>query len=252
MGRLAGKVALITGAGNGQGASEAYFFAREGAKVIATDIEFDRLTDVVNKINAEFPNSAIALKHDVSSEEAWIQVVEEGVKTFGNINVLVNNAGIATTTPYTEVTFEAFQRTMNINAWSQLVGIRTVVPYMKQAGGGSIINIGSLASKINAGGFSAYTMSKGAVEAMTRSAAAELGPVGIRVNSVHPGGIATRMVTENKDITQEAVRQIEAALPLRRLGTADEVAHLVVFLASDESTYITGAEHIIDGGQWIQ
>jgi len=252
MGRLTGKVALITGAGNGQGASEAYFFAKEGAKVIATDIEFTNVSEVVNKINAEFPDSAIALKHDVSSEEAWIQVVEEGVKTFGNINVLVNNAGIAITTPYTQLTLDMFQRTMNINAWSQLVGIRTVVPYMKKAGGGSIINIGSLASKINAGGFSAYTMSKGAVEAMTRSAAAELGPVGIRVNSVHPGGIATRMVTENKDITQEAVRQIEAALPLRRLGTADEVAHLVVFLASDEAAYITGAEHIIDGGQWIQ
>jgi len=252
MGRLTGKVALITGAGNGQGASEAYFFAKEGAKVIATDIEFTNVSEVVNKINAEFPDSAIALKHDVSSEEAWIQVVEEGVKTFGNINVLVNNAGIAITTPYTQLTLDMFQRTMNINAWSQLVGIRTVVPYMKKAGGGSIINIGSLASKINAGGFSAYTMSKGAVEAMTRSAAAELGPVGIRVNSVHPGGIATRMVTENKDITQEAVRQIEAALPLRRLGTADEVAHLVVFLASDEAAYITGAEHIVDGGQWIQ
>lgn len=252
MGRLTGKIAIITGAGNGQGASEVYFFAKEGAKVIATDIEFDKLTEVVNKVNAEFPDSTIALKHDVSCEDQWIQVAEEGVKTFGNINVLVNNAGIATTTAYTDLTLDMFQRTMNINAWSQLVGIRTVVPFMKKTGGGSIINIGSLASKINAGGFSAYTMSKGAVEAMTRSAAAELGPDCIRVNSVHPGGIATRMVTENKDITQETVRQIEAALPLRRLGTADEVAHLVVFLASDEAAYITGAEHIVDGGQWIQ
>lgn len=251
MGRLSGKVALITGAGNGQGASEAYLFAKEGAKVIATDIQFENVSQVVDKINVEFPGSAIALKHDVSSEEEWKKVAEEGVSKFGLINVLVNNAGILSMQSFMDVTYDIWKRAIDINAWSQFAGIKTVVPYMRTAGVGSIINIGSLASIIAAGGFNPYTASKGAVEAVTRAAALELGTENIRVNSVHPGGIDTQM-TRDTFTTDEAKQAVVNAVPLKRLGTPEDVANLVLFLASDESSYITGTAQIIDGGIWVQ
>ncbi|MCM3784552.1 SDR family oxidoreductase [Neobacillus mesonae] len=251
MGRLTGKVALITGAGNGQGASEAYLFAKEGAKVIATDIQFENVTKVVQKINIEFPGSAIALQHDVSSEEDWKKVAEEGVSKFGQINVLVNNAGILSMQSFMDVTYDIWKKAMDINAWSQFVGIKTVVPYMREAGVGSIINIGSLASIIAAGGFNPYTASKGAVEAITRAAALELGPEKIRVNSVHPGGIDTQM-TRDTFTTEEAKQAVVNAVPLKRLGQPEDVANLVLFLASDDSSYITGTAQIIDGGIWVQ
>ncbi|MEK5040409.1 SDR family NAD(P)-dependent oxidoreductase [Sporosarcina sp. FSL K6-3457] len=251
MGRLTGKVALITGAGNGQGSSEAYLFAKEGAKVIATDIQFDNVSDVVERINNEFPGSAIALKHDVSSEEDWKKVAEEGVNKFGLINVLINNAGILSMQSFTDVTYDIWKRALDINAWSQFAGIKTVVPYMKKAGSGSIVNIGSLASIIAAGGFNPYTASKGAIEALTRAAALELGPDNIRVNSVHPGGIDTQM-TRDTFTTEEARQAVTNMVPLKRLGQPEDVANLVLFLASDDSSYITGTEQIIDGGVWIQ
>ncbi len=251
MGRLSGKVALITGAGNGQGASEAYLFAKEGAKVIATDIQFDNVSQVVEKINVEFPGSAIALKHDVSSEEEWRKVAEEGVSKFGLINVLVNNAGILSMQSFMDVTYDIWKKAIDINAWSQFAGIKTVIPYMRTAGVGSIINIGSLASIIAAGGFNPYTASKGAVEAVTRAAALELGTENIRVNSIHPGAIDTQM-TRDTFTTDEAKQAIANAVPLKRLGTPEDVANLVLFLASDESSYITGTAQIIDGGIWVQ
>lgn len=251
MGRLSGKVALITGAGNGQGASEAYLFAKEGAKVIATDIQFDNVSQVVERINVEFPGSAIALKHDVSSEEEWKKVAEEGVSKFGLINVLVNNAGILSMQSFMDVTYDIWKKAIDINAWSQFAGIKTVVPYMRTAGVGSIINIGSLASIIAAGGFNPYTASKGAVEAVTRAAALELGTENIRVNSIHPGAIDTQM-TRDTFTTDEAKQAIANAVPLKRLGTPEDVANLVLFLASDESSYITGTAQIIDGGIWVQ
>lgn len=251
MGRLTGKVALITGAGNGQGASEAYLFAKEGAKVIATDIQFDKVKAVTEQINKDFPESTIALKHDVSSEEEWKHVVEAGVEKFGLITVLVNNAGILAMQPFMEVTYDIWKKAIDINAWSQFAGIKAVVPYMREAGSGSIINIGSLASIIAAGGFNPYTASKGAIEALTRSAALELGPDNIRVNSVHPGGIDTQM-TRDTYTTKEAKQAIENAVPVKRLGQPEEVAKLVLFLASDDSSYVTGTEQIIDGGISIQ
>lgn len=251
MGRLSGKVALITGAGNGQGASEAYTFAKEGAKVIATDIQFEQVQNVVQQINEEFPNCAIALKHDVSSEEDWAKVIEKSENEFGAITILVNNAGILSMQPFMGVTYDIWTRALDINAWSQFVGIKSVVPSMRQAGGGSIINIGSLASIIAAGGFNPYTASKGAVEAITRAAAVELGPENIRVNSVHPGGIDTQM-TRDTFTTEEARQAAVNAVPLKRLGLPEDVARLVLFLASDESSYITGTAQIIDGGIWVQ
>jgi NAD(P)-dependent dehydrogenase (short-subunit alcohol dehydrogenase family) len=170
MDRVNGKVAIVTGAGSGQGAAEARLLAQEGAKVIATDINFDKVRGVAEDINALYPNSALALKHDVSSKEEWLKVADAGVKGFGPITVLVNNAGILAPAPYERVTHEHWQSTMDINAWSQFAGIQTVVPFMKQAGVGSIINVASLAAVNASGRFTAYTASKGAIDAFSRRA----------------------------------------------------------------------------------
>lgn len=251
MARVSGKVALVTGAGRGQGEAEAFLLAKEGAKVIATDIDFDNVKTVVAKINAEFKNSAIALRHDVASKDDWVKVVEEGVKKFGPITILVNNAGILAPCTYDLLTHELWQKVMDVNAWSQFVGIQTVVPYMKKAGGGSIINSASL-SAINAcGRFSVYTASKGAVDAFSRAAAIELAEFNIRVNCLVQGVIHTPMLDEvwpTKESTAEAL----AAQPLGRFGSAIDVAYLVVYLASDESCFTTGSSQVIDGGLSVQ
>lgn len=246
MTRLAGKVAIVTGAGAGQGAAEATLFAQQGAKVVATDIAFENVQEVVNKINAEFPGSAIALKHDVSSEEQWQSIAEEAVKNFGKIDILINNAGILATKSYEETSIEYFNLGMGINAWSQFVGMKTIAPYIKQAGGGSIVNVGSMASIDNSGGFNVYTASKGAIEAITRSAAVQFGPDFIRVNSIHPGAINTKMLTDTIT-TDEVMTAVIGMIPLGRVGTPLDVANLALFLASDESAYISGTANIIDG-----
>lgn len=246
MNRLEGKVAIITGAGAGQGAAEAMLFAQEGAKVIATDIAFENVQAVVEEINAQYPGSAIALKHDVSSEEQWQTVVDEAVKAFGKVNVLVNNAGILATKPYQDTNIDYWNLGMNINAWSQFVGMKTVAPFIKEAGGGSIVNIGSMASIDNSGGFNVYTASKGAIEALTRSAAVQFGPDKIRVNSIHPGAIATKMLTDTIT-TDEAMDYVIGLIPLGRVGEPNDVAKLTLFLASDDSDYISGTANIIDG-----
>lgn len=246
MKRLEGKVAIVTGAGGGQGAAEATLFAQEGAKIIATDVAFENVQNVVDKINEENPGSAIALKHDVSSEEQWRVVVQEAIKSFGKIDILVNNAGILATKPYQETNIDYWNFGLNINAWSQFVGMKTVSPYIKEAGGGSIVNVGSMASIDNSGGFNVYTASKGAVEAITRSAAVQFGPDNIRVNSIHPGAIATKMLTDTVT-TDEAMQGVIGLIPLGRVGDPIDVAKLALFLASDDSDYISGTANIIDG-----
>lgn len=250
MGRLDGKVAIITGAGNGQGAAEAYIFAKEGAKVIATDIQYENVKKLVDEINQAFPKSAIALKHDVSLEEDWHRVVQDGNDQFEQISILVNNAGIFATNSYIDVTADYWNRALSVNAWGQFVGIKTIIPSLKQAGGGSIINVGSVASLINASGFTPYTASKGAIEAFTRAAASEFGPDQIRVNSILPGAIDARIEKDSR--TVEARQKLIYSIPMRRIGVPEDVANLALFLASDESTYITGAAYVIDGGLSIQ
>jgi NAD(P)-dependent dehydrogenase (short-subunit alcohol dehydrogenase family) len=250
MGRLDGKVVILTGAGNGQGAAEARLLTDEGAKVIATDIDEAGVTRVVAEIEAKEPGRAIALKHDVSNREDWERVLSEGEKAFGTVTVLVNNAGVLSPTSYDNVTYEIWTKIMNVNAWGAFLGMQTVIPSMKKAGVGSIVNLASIAAVNSAGGFSAYTASKGAVLSVSRSAAIELAPFNIRVNSVNPGTIKTQMVTDAYP-DEASMKAANDAQPLKRMGTPEDVAYLVAYLASDESYFTTGSTVMIDGGASI-
>ncbi|ULL15636.1 SDR family NAD(P)-dependent oxidoreductase [Paenibacillus sp. H1-7] len=248
MPRLEGKVAVITGAAMGQGAAEARLFAREGAKVVATDLQLEKLEQVVAEIQAE-GGQAIAVKHNVASEEDWKHVIEEGVRAFGKIDILINNAGISTDQTLDNLTMENWNKVMDINLTGAVLGMKLVVPEMRKAGGGSIVNISSVAGIVAMNRTNGYTASKGALRVLSKSAAAELAKDYIRVNSVHPGVIETPMTV--KEIANEQVKgwfQAETMLP--RLGTADDIAYGVLYLASDEASFVTGAELVIDGG-WI-
>ncbi|MBY0149122.1 SDR family NAD(P)-dependent oxidoreductase [Neobacillus niacini] len=249
MGRLSGKVAIITGAASGQGAAEARLFAREGAKVVATDIQIELLENVVMEIVAS-GGEAIAVQHDVTNEEQWNEVVKITVGTYGKLDTLVNNAGIGGAPGFAlidDVDLAAWNKFMTVNSTSQFLGIKSVIPELRKSGGGSIVNISSMAGLVGGAAGIHYTASKGAIRLLSKDAAVELGPDNIRVNSVHPGFIDTPMVsivTENEDATKAALMGI----PLGRAAQPEEVANLVLFLASDESSYITGAEIAIDGG----
>lgn len=247
MGRVTGKVALVTGAAAGQGEAEARLLAKEGAWVIATDINDAAVRAVVASINAERPGAALAMRHDVASAEDWARVVKEGRDAFGPITILVNNAGILAPAPYNLVSYEHWRKTMDVNAWSQFAGMQAVIPQMTEAGVGAIVNIASLAVVNACGRFSAYTASKGAVDAMSRAAAVELAPLNIRVNSVNPGVIHTAMVDEGFP-DQASLAAAAAAQPLGRMGRPIDVAYLVLYLASDESWFTTGTAQVIDGG----
>ena len=237
--RLANKVALITGGARGQGAAEARRFVAEGAKVLFTDI----LDDEGKALADELGDAARYRHHDVRSPEDWAAAVEEATGTFGKLDVLVNNAGIHSVVPIEEETFERFERIIEVNLYGVWHGMRAVLPAMRAAGGGSIVNISSLAGMKGFPGHGSYGASKWAVRGLTKTAAREFGPDGIRVNSVHPGPIKTDMLPEGS-----RAEGTFKALPLGRAGEADEVADLVLFLASDESSFITGMEHVIDGG----
>lgn len=244
--RLKDKVAIISGAASGQGAEEARVFAEHGAKVVLGDIQRDKLNAVVSEINASRPGSAVGVLLDVVDEADWAQAVEAAESTFGPVTVLVNNAGVLRAKPLEEVDLAEWNITMNINAWGQFAGIKSVVQSMKGAQGGSIVNIASIANQINTDGLNAYGPSKGAVEGITRNAAAELAPFNIRVNSIHPGEIRTPMILES--LTEEQIQERVKTIPLQRLGEPRDIAMLALFLASDESSFMTGSGVVIDGG----
>lgn len=251
MGRLDQKVAIITGAARGMGAAEARLFAKEGAKVVATDILIDELESVVAEINQEFGNSVIAMKQNVADENEWIDVVGRAVTEFGTVDILVNNAGITgITAPVEEYTVENWNQVMNVNALGNFLGIKHVVPVMKKAKKGSIVNISSIAGILGIGGISAYVASKGATRTLSKGAAMALAPDNIRVNSIHPGYIDTPMISDT--IQNEAVKNsVISQIPLRTLGKPEDVAYAALFLASDEAGFITGEELVVDGGQVI-
>lgn len=248
MKRLENKVAIITGAAMGQGAAEAYLFAKEGAKVVAADMAEDALKETVDAINADFPGMALGAHLDVASEENWQQVVKQAVETFGTVDILVNNAGVGSRgINYDKTDREAFDRIMGINAWGSFAGIKTVVPVMKKAGGGSIVNVSSLAAVVGVE-FNAYTLTKGAVVSMTRAAAVDLGKDNIRVNTIIPGTIVTPMTKIICDYPK-VLKSCEEKTCLGHIGEPNDIAYGVLYLASDEAKYVTGSDLTIDGGE---
>ncbi|NNH74275.1 glucose 1-dehydrogenase [Nocardia uniformis] len=239
MADLNGKVALITGAARGQGAAEARLFVARGARVIITDV-----LDTEGKELAEsLGDAARFVRHDVTDTDSWDMAVSEAVSAFGTLNVLVNNAAIYTMKPLLETTTEELKRILEVNLVGAFNGIKAVVPAMTEAGGGSIVNISSQAGIEGLMNHSAYGSSKWGLRGLSKIAALELGPAQIRVNSVHPGPIATPMVPYLTTGPGSF-----PTLPLERTGLPEEVAELVAFLASDAAAYITGAEVTVDGG----
>jgi 3alpha(or 20beta)-hydroxysteroid dehydrogenase len=238
MGRLDGKVAVITGGARGQGAAEGALFAAEGARVYLTDVLIEQGDKTAADIGATFIN------HDVTSESDWERVVSRVLGEAGQIDVLVNNAGIFRVVPMTQTTVELWHQVMDINATGVFLGMRAVAPTMIAQHAGSIVNISSIAGLRGAGVAFAYGASKWAVRGMTKSAAQELAPHGVRVNSVHPGIIETDMVLEFGDRWKDVFLP---RIPQGRIASADDVARLVLFLASDDSNYSNGAEFVVDG-----
>ena len=245
MARLAGKIAIITGGARGMGAAHAELFIKEGAKVVITDI----LEEEGKKTEAKLGKDCLFIKHDVTKREDWEAVVEKTKKHFGNPTVLINNAGIAVQRPWHMSTDEEYHKTYMINQFGVYLGMITVFPAMKEAGVGSIVNISSTAGMEGYAGLFSYVASKFAVRGMTKSAALEFGADNVRVNSVHPGVIRTPMTMENPDVDKSMVEAIGDTVALKRIADPIEVSNLCLYLASDESSYSTGSEFIVDGGK---
>lgn len=244
--RLQGKVAIISGAARGQGAAEARLFAREGAKVVLGDLLEVEGTRVAAEI-AEHGGEAVFARLDVTREDDWRRVVQLAVQRFGKLNVLVNNAGIYQRASVEEATVQDWDRVMGVNAKGVFLGTKYAVPEMRKAGGGSIINISSVAGLVG-GAATAYTASKGAVRLLTKATAVQYGKDGIRCNSVHPGLIETEMLNQVRASSPTPGAANATRVPLGRTAEPEEVASCVLFLASDESSYVTGSELVVDGG----
>ena len=244
MGRLDGKVALISGGSKGQGAAEAKLFAQEGAKVVLADILDDEGKKIEAEIN-ETGGEAMYLHLDVTSEADWAAAVRAAVDSYGKLDILVNNAGILLRKGVEETSAEECDRIQDVNSKGVFLGVKAAIPAMREAGGGSIVNISSIAG-LRGSTSTAYGASKGLVRLLTKSTAVQYGPEGIRCNSVHPGIIETDMTEEMLDSAGR--EQWLARTPLRIIANAHDVALGVLYLASDESRYVTGSELVIDGG----
>ena len=244
--RLGNKVALITGGASGMGQSEAVLFAKEGAKVVVGDV----LEAEGRKVADSLGGAGRFVRLDVTSETDWEQAIAAAVSTFGKLDVLVNNAGISGTFDPDTLSTSAWDRLMDVNAKGTFLGMKHAIPAMEKAGGGAIVNISSVSGFVGQNGIHmAYNASKGAVRLMTKSAAVQYARSGIRVNSVHPGVLPA--MRSSKATADPAFRQkMLAGVPMRREGRVEEVAYAVLFLASDEASYITGTELVVDGG-WL-
>jgi cyclopentanol dehydrogenase len=246
MNRLLNKVAIITGAAGGMGAAEAKLFAQEGAKVLATDIQEDKLKTWVNAAKKQ-GLTIDCLKHDVTSEKDWATVAAKTIELYGRIDILVNNAGIYPAGLSLETTTKAlWEKVIAINLTGPFLGCKTVVPYMRKVGGGSIVNIASIAGFVGGNG-TAYSASKGGLHLLTKDLAVALANDKIRVNGVSPGGVLTPM-TEPMMQTPEMKAIVKAMSPQGRMADAIEIAYGALFLASDEASFATGTELVLDGG----
>ncbi len=243
MNRLAEKIVLVTGAGSGMGEATALMAAREGAIVVATDINEEAVRAVVKQILLE-GGQAYALRHDVSSRESWQDVTDMIKREFNRLDVLVNNAGIALSTPFLEQDETDWSRIFNINVNSVLLGMQQAIHLMQETGG-SIVNIASISAISGMAGAGGYTASKGAIDAVTRAAAVDYGKYNIRVNAVYPGYIETKMSAPSMAAYKDYFEQV---IPLGHVGQAEEVAHAVLFLATDEASHISGIGLPVDGG----
>ncbi len=240
MARMLGKVVLISGGARGQGAAEARLLVAEGAKVVIGDV----LEAEGGRLASELGNAAIFVRHDVTQEADWAKAVA-AAESLGGLHGMVNNAGIFIPRPLLETDAALFERHMRVNQLGCFLGMKVVAGAMERSGGGSIANISSVAGLRGSPGAIAYSATKWALRGMTKAAAIDFAPRGIRVNSVHPGPIDTEMLhVRTLEENQRRLQQV----PMKRMGTPDEVAKLVLFLLSDESSYITGAEITIDGG----
>ncbi len=243
--RLEGKVALISGGARGLGAAEARLFASEGAKVGIADIREPEACALESEIR-ESGGDAMYIGLDVTDEEQWADAVHQMMTVYGRLDILVNNAGILEHGTVEKTSAESWDRTMDVNSRGVFLGTRAVIPAMRESGGGSIVNISSVAGLIG-GLMTAYNASKGAVRLLTKSTAVQYAAENIRVNSVHPGPTDTDML--DVFFREEGAREARAAdTPIPRLGKPEDIAYGVLFLASDESSYMTGAELVIDGG----
>ncbi len=244
--RLEGKVALISGGARGQGATEAKLFAKEGAAVVIGDILQDEGSQVEAEIN-ESGGRALFVNLDVTSASDWQSAVAKAVDTFGKLDILVNNAAIYSRVPIEHASEEEWDSIIDINLKGVFLGTKHSIAAMREAGSGSIINISSTAGLVGSPRGGAYTASKGGVRLFTKNTAIQLAPDGIRANSIHPGPVDTDMIADNIR-TPEGLAESEARVPLGRIGTVEDVAYGALFLASDDASYMTGAELVIDGG----
>ena len=245
MGRLEGKVALISGGARGQGEAEARLFANEGARVVFGDI----LDTEGEKVEAEINETGGEAKYihlDVTSESEWNAAVKESVNSYGKLDILVNNAGISIGKNVEETTLEEWDLVQDVNSKGVFLGTKAAIPAMRASGGGSIVNISSIAGLVGIAS-APYVASKGAVRLLSKSTAVQYGPENIRCNSVHPGFIETEMTRGMLSNNEERAKRL-AITPLGIFATAHDVALSVLFLASDESRYMTGSELVIDGG----
>lgn len=244
-GRLAGKVALISGASRGIGAAEARLFAAEGAGLVLGDVrdkELEALRDELREAGSWVESQHL----DVTSEADWESIVALAESTFGRLDILVNNAGILLMAGLEDTTLEAWNEVLAVNQTGSFLGLKAAIPALRRAGGGSVINTSSIYGLVGSGAATAYQATKGAVRIMSKTAAIQYVGEGIRVNSLHPGPVDTPMVDEG--VPEAAMPSITAAIPMGRWARPEEIAYGALFLASDEASYVTGSELVIDGG----